>query len=144
MALPVGTDAADPRGNTLERLGAREALIVGGLQTLALLPGVSRSGTTISAGMAAGLTREAATRFSFLLSLPALVGAFSLSLDGLAAPGPYSGAAITAAVVAAFVSGYAAIRFLVKLVARDRLTGFAVYCVVAAAVGLLGTALRAG
>lgn len=135
--LPVGDDAEDPAGRPLDDVGLRQALVVGVFQCAALLPGISRSGSTIAAGLATGLTREAATRFSFLLSLPALLGAFALSLGDLGEPGPYSGVAIVAGVVAAFVSGYAAIRFLVRLVASERLTGFARYCLFAAAVGVV-------
>ena len=135
--LPVGDDPADPSGKPLDRMGLRQVMIIGVLQTLALLPGVSRSGSTIAAGLFAGMTREAATRFSFLLSLPALIGAFVLSLGDLSEPGPYAPMAIAAGVVASFVSGYVAVRFLVKLVARDRLTGFARYCVFLAVVTVI-------
>lgn len=138
--LPVGTDPTDPAGTSLQGVGLRHALLIGLAQCVALLPGVSRSGATITAGLATGLTREAATRFSFLLSLPALVGAGILKSGDLLEPGLYSASAIAAGVLAAFVSGYLAIRFLVALVARDRLTGFAYYCVFAAAVGAVGYA----
>ncbi|HWB72455.1 MAG TPA: undecaprenyl-diphosphate phosphatase [Egibacteraceae bacterium] len=136
--LPTGEDPDDPAGATLEQLGPRHALVVGLCQVVALLPGVSRSGATIVAGLGAGLTREAATRFSFLLALPALLGAGLLSLPDLAQPGPYSGAAIAGGVVAAFVTGYAAIRWLLALVAYERLTGFARWCVFVGVVGLVG------
>ncbi len=136
--LPDGADPADPLGTSLAGVTLRQALLIGAAQCLALLPGLSRSGTTIVAGMGTGLTREAATRFSFLLSLPAIVGAAILSIGDLAAPGGYSGPAVAAGVLAGFASGYLAIRFLVALVARDRLTGFAVYCVGASAVGVAG------
>jgi undecaprenyl-diphosphatase len=135
--LPMGDDTEDPHGTTLDRVRLRQALLIGLAQMVALLPGVSRSGATITGGMVAGLTREAATRFSFLLSLPALLGAFVVSLPDLAEPGPYSGAAIAGAVVASFLAGYAAVRFLVALVARDRLTGFARYCVFVAVVTVI-------
>jgi undecaprenyl-diphosphatase len=137
-ALPTGHDDADPTGLPIPRLGLRHALIVGVGQTLALFPGVSRSGATITAGVAAGLTREAATRFSFLLSLPALAGAAILSLPDLREPGVFSRGEILLGVLAAFVSGYLAIRFLVALVARAELTGFAVYCVAAGIAGWVG------
>lgn len=136
-ALPMGDDAEDPAGATLDRMALRQALAIGLAQMVALLPGVSRSGATITGGIAAGLTREAATRFSFLLSLPALLGAFVVSLPDLSEPGPYSGAAIAGGVVASFIAGYAAVRFLVALVARDRLTGFARYCVFVAVVTVI-------
>jgi undecaprenyl-diphosphatase len=138
LTLPIGQDAGDPSGRTLDRLGLRQALVIGGAQVLALLPGVSRSGTTIMAGVAAGLTREAATRFSFLLALPALLGAGVLSLGDLREPGIYGYGDIAAGVVTAFASGYLAIRFLVALVSRDRLTPFARYVVVVAIIGAIG------
>ena len=135
--LPVGDDGEDPLGTSLDEMTLRQALAGGLIQLAALLPGVSRSGSTISGGMMAGMTREAATRFSFLLSLPALFGAFVLSLPDLTKPGPYSRAAIVGGVVASFVAGYAAVRFLINLVARDRLTGFARYCLFVAVVTLI-------
>lgn len=139
--LPIGEDATDPLGASLEGLSLRRALVIGVVQCIALLPGVSRSGTTIVGGLAAGLTREAATRFSFLLSLPALAGAALLSLPDLGETSVFSGRDIAAGVVMSFVSGLLAIRFLIALVARDRLTGFAKYCVAASLIALLGYAM---
>lgn len=139
--LPAGEDAADPQGRTLRDVGVRDAVLIGLSQALALFPGVSRSGATITAGMATGLTREAATRFSFLLALPALLGAGVVSLGDLRDPGATSWTAIAAGTFAAFVAGYLAIRYLIAFVARDRLTGFARYCVGAGVVGLLGYAM---
>jgi undecaprenyl-diphosphatase len=137
-SLPVGQDEQDPAGATLAELSVRHALIVGLVQVIALLPGVSRSGTTITGGLASGLTREAATRFSFLLSIPAIAGASVLTLGDLAQPSRYRALDIALGTFAAFVAGYLAIRWLVSLVAHDRLTGFAWYCVAAAVIGLLG------
>lgn len=136
--LRIGRDDRDPTGASLVDLRVRHALIVGLMQSVALLPGVSRSGSTITGGLLSGLTREAATRFSFLLSIPALIGASMLSLGDLAEPGSYRGLDIAVGVLAAFVSGYLAIRWLVAWVARDRLTPFAWYCVAAGTTGLLG------
>lgn len=128
----VGVDPADPEGRSLDRAGPRHALMIGIGQCIALFPGVSRSGTTIAAGMTAGLTRPAATRFSFLLALPALLGATVVSVPDLAAgEAGYGAPALVAGVAASFASGYLAIRWLLALVARDRLTVFAVYCFVA-------------
>jgi undecaprenyl-diphosphatase len=142
--LPVGADPADPDGKTLPQLGVREAVLVGAAQTLALFPGISRSGTTIMAGVAAGLTRQAATRFSFLLALPALLGAGIVSLPDLAEPGLYSTGDILLGVGAAFVASYLAIRFLVAFVSTERLTGFAAYCVAAGAIALGAYAVLGG
>jgi undecaprenyl-diphosphatase len=136
--LPRGEDPSDPTGVDLDGMGLRNALLVGLAQCAALFPGISRSGTTIVAGMASGLTREAATRFSFLLSLPALVGATALSLPDLAAgDSVYGTDAIVAGVISSFVAGYFAIRWLLAVVSRDRLTGFAWYCYAAGTVSLI-------
>ena len=140
----VGYDAGDPEGLTLDRIGLRQALVIGFGQCVALFPGVSRSGTTIVAGMTAGLTRPAATRFSFLLALPALIGASVLSVPDLAdGPTVFGPAAIAGGIVAAFASGYLAIRWLLALVARDRLTGFAIYCFSLGGLSLLALQLGA-
>ncbi|MEE8601725.1 undecaprenyl-diphosphate phosphatase [Euzebya tangerina] len=141
VVLPLGVDDADPLGTTLADLTLKQVMIAGALQCLAVLPGVSRSGATITAGVFAGLTREAATRFSFLLVIPALVGATLLSLGDLGEAGSETAVELLVGIVAAFVSGYLAIRFLVALVSRERLTGFAYYCVAAAMVGFIGYAM---
>lgn len=140
-AAEAGHDPEDPRGMSLQRVGVRQAVVIGLAQCLALFPGMSRSGTTITAGIAAGLTRTAATRFSFLLALPAMAGAALVSLPGLAEPGPYSGGEIVGGVIASAVAGYVAIAFLVRLVARAGLTVFVHYLLLAGAVGLAASLL---
>ena len=135
--LPRGMDPDDPAGADLDRMSLRQALLVGIAQCFALFPGISRSGTTIVAGIASGLTREAATRFSFLLSLPALVGATILSLPDLGSgESVYGTGAVVAGILASFVAGYLAIRWLIAVVSRDRLTVFAWYCFAAGALSL--------
>lgn len=140
----LGHDPNDPSGLTLDAIGPRQAMAIGFGQCIALFPGISRSGTTIVAGMTAGLTRPAATRFSFLLALPALVGATIVSVpdlaDGTAGFGPL---ALSVGIVAAFVSGYLAIRWLLALVARHRLTWFAIYCLVLGTLSLVALTLGA-
>lgn len=138
--FPLGQDPADPAGTDLTGVSLRQVMTVGVLQCLALLPGVSRSGSTIAAGVGAGLTREAATRFSFLLVIPVLLGATVLSVGDLAASGDEPLTDIVLGTVAAGLSGYVAIRYLIALVARARLTGFAVYCVAASAAGFIAWA----
>ncbi|MFO8074965.1 MAG: undecaprenyl-diphosphate phosphatase [Egibacteraceae bacterium] len=138
--LPATDDPSDPSGRALDRLDPRHALGVGLAQCLALFPGVSRSGVTIAAGIASGMTRTAATRFSFLLSLPALVGAAALTLPDLAGQPDVDLTAVLVGVAASFVAGYAAIRILLALVARVGLYVFVVYCTLLAAVGLIVTA----
>jgi undecaprenyl-diphosphatase len=115
------------------------ALLIGAFQALAILPGISRSGATISAGMFAGLKREAATRFAFLLSIPIIAGtALYKTKDIIGAGG--GGAQLLSSlpgVVAAALAGYLAIRFMMKYLAGHRLTVFAVYCWAVGALFLL-------
>jgi undecaprenyl-diphosphatase len=115
------------------------ALLIGAFQALAILPGISRSGATISAGMFAGLKREAATRFAFLLSIPIIAGTAIYKTKDIIGAGN-GGAQFLASlpgVVAAALAGYLAIRFMMKYLAGHRLTVFAVYCWVVGALFLL-------
>jgi undecaprenyl-diphosphatase len=100
------------------------AAFIGGAQALAILPGISRSGSTIGAGLLAGLSREEATRFSFLLSIPAIAGAGVLDL----AKGELvvSGASIAGTVVSGIV-GYLSIHYLLRFVRTHSLSVFAWY-----------------
>jgi undecaprenyl-diphosphatase len=111
-----------------------DALVVGVFQALAIAPGISRSGATIAAGLFRGLTREGAARFSFLLSLPAILGAAIVSLPDLPPDADWVGMAVGAA--AAAVTGFAAIAFLLRYLRTRTLRPFAAYCVVASAVTL--------
>ena len=114
------------------RLDWRVALIIGIVQGIAVLPGVSRSGATIAAGLALGLPREEAVRFSFLLSVPAIAGAALLELDGAALAEAGEISALVAGCAAAFVVGFAALAVLRRIVRGGRLWLFAPYV---AAVG---------
>lgn len=134
----TGRDPHDPEGKDLTRVGLREAMLVGLAQSLALFPGISRSGATITAGILSGLTRPAAARFSFLLALPALVGAAVVSLPDIGDIRVYSNGEIAVGVVAAFLAGYASIAWLLRLLARERLTVFRAYLVAVAAIGAFG------
>jgi undecaprenyl-diphosphatase len=111
-----------------EELTLREALLVGTLQGLAVLPGLSRSGSTIAAAIALGLSPQAAFRFSFLLSMPAVAGAALLELGDPAALASLSPVAWIGALVA-FVSGLLALRVLRGLLVRGRFWLFALYLV---------------
>ena len=111
----------------IAEMGPRDGLFIGVAQALALIPGVSRSGATISAGLLRGFDRTAAARYSFLLSVPAVVlsGLFELREIG-GEDGASAGATITAT-IAAFISGYAAIAWLLRYLATHTLTIFVVY-----------------
>jgi len=129
-----------------ERLGTRrheaeemswlDALLVGLAQAAAIAPGISRSGATIAAGLFLGVKRAAAARFSFLLVVPAILGAGILSLLDLASEGGLAGDGplLASGFLAAAISGYVCIRFLLSYLRQGRLYVFAVY------VWLLGAA----
>lgn len=112
-----------------------DAIIIGVFEMLALFPGISRSGSTIVAGLWRGLDRTAAARYSFLLGVPAILGAGLLSVVDIVRIGDYSQWPIfVASFAAAAVSGYACIHFLLSWLRRRSLYIFSVYC---AALGLI-------
>lgn len=109
-------------------------VIIGFFQALALIPGMSRSGYTISGGLLLGLTREASARFAFLLSFPVILGAGTLELFELESAGVVasSGPLIALAAISAFVSGISAIHFLMRYLKNNSLDIFIIYRVVLA------------
>ena len=110
-------------------LGFREALIVGLAQGLAVLPGVSRSGSTICAALFQGVPRKVAARFSFLASLPAIAGASLLEArDLVGSPVTFSWGPLLAGMVAALVVGLLCLHGLMRMLAHGRFHYFAPYC----------------
>jgi undecaprenyl-diphosphatase len=109
-----------------------DGVVVGLAQALALVPGISRSGITITAGMAQGFERAEAARYSFLLSIPAIAGAGLLEGLDLARYGGFSWDLLVGMAVAAVV-GYLAIAVLLRVLTRVGLLPFAAYCLVAGA-----------
>lgn len=129
-------------GRGLDALDAKLALAIGLAQAIAILPGISRSGATIVAGMALGLSLPAAATFSFLLSIPAVGGACALKLPEVDFAVTGGVATAAAAVVASALVGLASLGLLVRLGRARRLWWFAPYC---GAVGIAGLfALAAG
>jgi undecaprenyl-diphosphatase len=128
-----------PQRKKLDAVGPKQALQVGVAQALSLAPGVSRSGVTITAGRFLGLDRDSAARFSFLLLVPAVAGAVVLKGVGVIQDGLPAGAAgpMLAGIVAAALSSYAAIAWLLGYVRRHSYDVFVVYRLVAAAVIVL-------
>lgn len=125
-------------GATFARLRPWHGVLTGVAQGIGTLPGVSRSGITISAGLASGMSREAAGEFSFLLAIPAIAGALILEIEDF---GELSGAvpaeALAVGSVAAFVAGLAALLLLMPLVRKGKLAWFAAYLVPAGILGLI-------
>lgn len=129
-----------------EDLTMGDAIIMGFAQCLALIPGVSRSGGTISAGLFVGLNREVAARFSFLLAIPAVFGAGIFSLKDAFEPQvgqAASGSQLLVGSAIAFVVGYASIAWLLKFVASNSFAWFAAYRIPVglAVMGLLATGM---
>lgn len=121
-------------GKPLSELTPGSATLIGIFQAVAIVPGISRSGSTIAAGMITGLDRENAARFSFLIAIPAIAGATVLQLkDLVTGEAQFTGdpAALLIGTVISFVVGILALRWLIKIVMADRLHYFAYYCIIA-------------
>lgn len=116
-----------PRRRHIEELNLRDGMIIGLAQALALVPGVSRSGATISAGLFRGFDRAAAARYSFLLSVPAVVLSGLFELQEIGGEGGASAAATALATLVSFVSGYAAIAWLLRYLTHHSLDVFVAY-----------------
>ncbi|QBX57711.1 undecaprenyl-diphosphate phosphatase [Nocardioides seonyuensis] len=142
MGIVLGiADRTSRADRPIGKITLRDAVLMGAAQALALIPGVSRSGATISMGRLLGFEREAATRYAFLLAIPAVVGAGLFELKEI--PHGHNdfgwGPTITATVVS-FVVGYAAIAWLLRYVSTKSYTPFVVYRVLlgAGTLALLG------
>lgn len=121
---------------TVEQVTWKNALFIGVLQVLAFIPGTSRSGTTIVAGMLSGLTREAAARFSFLISIPLIFAAALNQMLGVIETGftAQDMQLFLVGIVSSGVVGYLAIRFLLQYLASHSLQIFALYRIILAVV----------
>ena len=139
----LGAERFGRKNRDEDDISVRDAIAVGIAQACALVPGVSRSGATISAGLFLGMKREAAARFSFLLSMPAIVAAALYSMRGVVTGEETTDAGVVPIVIAcvfAFISGYLAIAWLLKFLTSHGLGVFAGYRIV---LGTLVIALTA-
>ncbi|MCP3874991.1 MAG: undecaprenyl-diphosphate phosphatase [Desulfobacteraceae bacterium] len=123
--------------NKKAKFNVKQAIIIGISQGLAVIPGISRSGTTIATGMFLGLNRHTAAKFSFLLSIPAIVGAEILSIRDIISDGLTIDPVTIYATIASFIVGLIALKILLSLVHAGRFHLFAPYCWFAGAMVLL-------
>jgi undecaprenyl-diphosphatase len=122
----VAAERLSSKSRPLTRMTLIDAVIMGVVQCLALIPGISRSGATISAGLFCGLDRVAATRISFLLGIPALVGAGVYELKD-ALTGDVGAVPLIVGTVVSFVVAYASVAWLLRFVAKHSIEVFAFY-----------------
>lgn len=135
------SDRAISRGKDVN---TPESIIIGAAQAIALLPGISRSGSTIAVSLLLGVDREKAARFSFLMVIPLIFGKmakdiisgeFHFSAEG-------NGIPLVAGFIAAFVTGVISCTWMIKLVKRSKLSYFAIYCFIVGAVAVIYTILK--
>ncbi|MBE6483452.1 MAG: undecaprenyl-diphosphate phosphatase [Actinomycetaceae bacterium] len=135
FAILLGlADRFSRRSKTLTDITLRDGLLLGCGQALALIPGVSRSGGTITVGLLLGYTREAAARVSFLLAIPAILASGFFQLFKSSGQGTLDLGPTLLAAAVAFVVGYAVIVWFLKLVSTRSYIGFVIYRIVLAAV----------
>ncbi len=127
----------------IEKTGLKDSLIIGLAQAIAIIPGVSRSGITISAGLFRGFEREAAARFSFLLSTPIIAGATALHLkEALISQTNHDFRLFFAGIITSFITGFITIKFLLKFLKKNPLNLFVYYRFVLSAVIIAGIWLK--
>jgi undecaprenyl-diphosphatase len=131
------SDKIEPEGIKTHQLGIKKSILIGLVQAFAILPGISRSGTTITFGIFAGLEREEAAKFSFILSIPAILGATILKLSSILNLDRSLWLSYVLGTLAAFISGYIVISLLISIVKKQKLKYFAFYCWLIAIITLI-------
>jgi undecaprenyl-diphosphatase len=138
-AIMLAAERLSKQNRQIDEIGYLDALLIGAAQAVALVPGISRSGITIAAGLILGISRRDSAKFSFLLSTPVIAGAALLKSKALLAGlGGQEGMVILLGMAAAAISGYLSIGFLLKFLNAHKLDGFVYYR------WLLGIAILAG
>lgn len=136
-SLLVFSYYAKPR--TKEKISMKDALIIGLAQACAVMPGLSRSGSTIATGLLLGNKKESLAQFSFLMVIPPILGEALLSgmeivKDASAADASISVGALIAGFLAAFISGCIACKWMINIVKKGKLVYFGIYCAIAGAI----------
>ena len=125
------------KSGNIDHFSIKAALTIGLVQGIAIMPGISRSGSTITAGLFLGLNRETAARYSFLLSIPAILGAEVLTLKDLSAHALFLDKVTLLGAVSSCIVGYCALKLLVYIVKQGRLHIFAPYCWIAGIMAVI-------
>lgn len=129
-----------PSGNiNYDTISKKEALFMGLGQACAILPGLSRSGTTIAAGLTIGLNKEFAAKFSFILSIPAILGAFILQIKDIGSAMDVNFLPVILGFIASIIAGYMAIKWMLDLVQNKSLDIFSYYCWVVGIIVFMGS-----
>jgi undecaprenyl-diphosphatase len=135
--IMLATMLLRPGTKTTEKLSPTDGALIGLAQSAALVPGISRSGMTISAGLARGMNRIEAARFAFLLGIPAIAGAGLLSVARALSDGAGITTATVVGMIVAGLVGYWAIGFLIRILGKIGLAPFGIYCVLAGVLGVI-------
>lgn len=129
---------ADRAKNTDKKVGYAHAFIIGISQAIAILPGISRSGATISTSVLLGIDRGKAARFSFLMVVPLIFGKMAKDiLDGAFSSPDIDATAIAVGFITAFITGYFACTWMIALVKRSKLSWFSAYCILVGLVAII-------
>lgn len=127
-ALMFFSQKAKPKAKNMELMTTKDATVIGLMQGVAVMPGISRSGSTTSAGLFMGIEKEAAMRFAFLMSIPVILGSAVLGVkDIVTTPEAINWAPVIAGMLAAGISGYFAIRFMLNFFKKRSLNVFSIY-----------------
>jgi undecaprenyl-diphosphatase len=121
----------------IKEITFKNALFIGAFESLALFPGISRSGSSISAGLLSGLDRVCAARFAFLLAVPAIAGAVAVEFKNIGALTETNTLSIIAAYLAVVIFGYLSIGLLIRIIKSSSLRIFAYYCWIVGALTLI-------
>ena len=136
-SILLGTRYIKPGCRDISSFKVKDALIIGAVQGLAIIPGISRSGSTIAAGLFLKLDREIAAKYSFLLSVPAIFGAEIITFKNLTSLSVFSFKVTILGTFVSFIAGYCALKILLYVVRHGRLYLFAPYCWIAGSATLI-------
>ncbi|MCH5150420.1 MAG: undecaprenyl-diphosphate phosphatase [Spirochaetales bacterium] len=140
LILTLSSRIKKKKTTLIDKMSIKQALIVGFFQAIAVLPGVSRSGSTISGGLFCGVDKKDAGRFSFLLSIPLILAAFLLEvkdfISGDLTLAPDKALCYIAGLIVSFAVGYISLKLLLKMIQNGKIGFFSLYLIIPAAVSI--------